>query len=68
MVRDLFKEGELIEVFVDTSLGECERRDPKGMYRKAREGKVKYFTGIDSPYENSENAEIHLNGDGKSPD
>lgn len=68
MVRDLFESNEFIEVFVDTSLEECERRDPKGMYKKAREGKIKSFTGIDSPYENPENAEIHLVSDDKTPD
>ena len=51
MVRDLFDEKEFIEVFVDTSIEECERRDPKGMYQKARKGEIKHFTGIDSPYE-----------------
>ena len=63
MVRNLFDEGEFIEVFVDTSLEECERRDPKGMYKKAREGEIKRFTGIDSPYETPEEPEIHLYGD-----
>lgn len=50
-VRAMFAPGEFIEVFVDTPLEECERRDPKGLYKKAREGKIKNFTGIDSPYE-----------------
>lgn len=68
MVRDLFQSHEFIEVFVDTSLEECERRDPKGMYKKARSGEIKEFTGIDSPYETPENPEIHLQGDHLSPE
>lgn len=58
--RELFGENEFIEVFVDTSLDECERRDPKGLYRKARAGEISNFTGIDSPYEIPESPEIHL--------
>lgn len=50
-VRALFEEGEFIEVFVDCPLDECERRDPKQLYAKARKGEIKEFTGIDSPYE-----------------
>lgn len=68
MVRDLFDKNEFIEVFVDTSLEECERRDPKGMYKKARKGEIKEFTGIDSPYERPEKPEIHLLGDQSSPE
>jgi adenylylsulfate kinase len=51
LVRGLFPAGEFIEVFMDTPLATCEARDPKGLYRKARAGQLKYFTGIDSPYE-----------------
>lgn len=58
--RGLFGEGEFLEVFVDTTLEECERRDPKGLYRKARAGEIFNFTGIDSPYEAPEHAELHL--------
>jgi bifunctional enzyme CysN/CysC len=58
--RELFDPGEFVEVFVDTSLAECERRDPKGLYRKARAGAIANFTGIDSPYEAPERAEVHL--------
>jgi len=58
--RGLFDEGEFFEVFVDTSLEECERRDPKGLYRKARAGEISNFTGIDSPYEVPEFPEVHL--------
>jgi bifunctional enzyme CysN/CysC len=60
MARDLLQPGEFIEVFVDTSLAEAEKRDPKGLYKKARRGEIKNFTGIDSPYEAPEHAEIHL--------
>lgn len=58
--RELFESGEFIEVFVDTSLTECERRDPKGLYQKARAGMITNFTGIDSPYETPEAPELHL--------
>jgi bifunctional enzyme CysN/CysC len=58
MVRELVAEGEFIEVFIDTPIEECIRRDPKGLYSRARAGKIKNFTGIDSPYEVPENAEI----------
>ncbi|MDP6653077.1 MAG: adenylyl-sulfate kinase, partial [Gammaproteobacteria bacterium] len=50
MARTLFDEGEFIEVFVDASLEACEQRDPKGLYKKARNGEIKNFTGLDSPY------------------
>ena len=58
MVRDLLGVGEFCEVFIDTTLEEAERRDKKGLYRKARAGEIKNFTGIDSPYEPPEEAEI----------
>jgi bifunctional enzyme CysN/CysC len=60
MARSLFAEGEFIEVFVDTPLAECERRDAKGLYAKARAGVLKNFTGIDSVYEAPEAPEVHL--------
>jgi bifunctional enzyme CysN/CysC len=60
MARDLFQEGEFIEVFVDTPIEVCEARDPKGLYRKARAGLISNFTGIDSLYEPPENAELTL--------
>jgi len=60
MARSLFAEGEFVEVFVDTPLAECERRDPKGLYAKARRGELANFTGIDSPYEPPEAPEVHL--------
>jgi bifunctional enzyme CysN/CysC len=58
IVRGMLPEGEFIEVFVDTPLADAEKRDPKGLYAKARAGEIKNFTGIDSPYEVPEDAEI----------
>jgi adenylylsulfate kinase len=58
--RKLLKEDEFIEVFVKCSLAECEKRDPKGIYKKARAGEIKEFTGISAPYEEPENPEIVL--------
>ncbi|WP_395341629.1 adenylyl-sulfate kinase [Ningiella sp. W23] len=58
--RSLVQEGEFIEVFVDTPLAVCEQRDPKGLYKKARQGDIKHFTGIDSAYEVPESPEVHL--------
>jgi len=60
MARALLQPGEFFEVFVDTPIEEAERRDPKGLYKKARSGELKNFTGIDSPYEAPETPEIHL--------
>ncbi|HQX31597.1 MAG TPA: adenylyl-sulfate kinase [Flavobacteriales bacterium] len=60
MARDLFAEGEFVEVFVDTPLEECERRDVKGLYAKARRGELKNFTGVDSDYEPPLAPEVHL--------
>ncbi|QFR48879.1 adenylyl-sulfate kinase [Sulfurimonas lithotrophica] len=62
-VRNLVQDGEFIEIFVDTPLDICEKRDPKGLYKKARNGVIRNFTGISSPYEAPENAEIHLIND-----
>ncbi|WP_284037661.1 adenylyl-sulfate kinase [Neobacillus sp. 114] len=62
-VRALFAEGEFIEVFIDCPLEECERRDPKQLYVKARKGEIKDFTGIDSPYESPGNPEILIRSD-----
>ena len=61
MVRDMLPQGEFIEIFVDTPLEVAEARDVKGLYKKARAGQLKNFTGIDSPYEPPENAEIRVN-------
>lgn len=59
-VRNLVQEDEFIEIFVDTPLEVCEKRDSKGLYKKTKNGKIKNFTGIDSPYEKPINPEIHL--------
>ena len=61
MVRNLLKKDEFVEIFVDTTLELAEKRDPKGLYKKARSGELPNFTGIDSPYEKPKNPEIHLN-------
>jgi len=63
MVRAMFDSNEFIEVFVDAPLAVCEKRDPKGLYKKARDGFIKEFTGIDSPYEKPESPEIRLQSD-----
>jgi bifunctional enzyme CysN/CysC len=60
MARTLLGPGEFIEIFVDTPLGVAEERDPKGLYKKARRGELKNFTGIDSPYEAPENPELRI--------
>lgn len=61
LARSLLGEGEFVEVFVDTPLAVAEQRDPKGLYKKARRGELKHFTGIDSPYEAPENPDIVIN-------
>jgi bifunctional enzyme CysN/CysC len=68
MARGLFGEDEFVEVFVDTPLEVCEERDAKGLYAKARRGELKNFTGIDSPYEVPERADIHLRPAEVTPD
>ena len=60
MARELFAPGEFLEVFIDTPLAEAERRDVKGLYKKARRGELKNFTGIDSPYEPPESPEVRI--------
>lgn len=65
-IRARLPEGEFIEVFVDTPLSECEERDPKGLYKKARAGEIKHFTGIDDPYEAPDQPEVHLHNHGVS--
>jgi bifunctional enzyme CysN/CysC len=67
MVRNLVDEGEFIEVHVDTPIEECMRRDPKGLYSKAKSGKIKNFTGVDAPYEAPTSPEIRLGTMGRSP-
>jgi adenylyl-sulfate kinase len=68
MARKLFAPGEFIEVFVDTPLSECEKRDVKGLYAKARRGELKNFTGIDSQYEPPSHPELHLDTVNQSPE
>jgi bifunctional enzyme CysN/CysC len=60
MVRELVDDGEFIEVFISTPLEVCIQRDPKGLYKKAQAGEIKNFTGLDSPYEAPEGAEIEI--------
>lgn len=66
--RELCGANSFIEVFIDTSFEECEKRDPKGLYKKARKGQIKNFTGLDSPYEAPENPEIHIKTTEQSPE
>lgn len=61
-VRDLFEPNQFFELYVDTPVNICEQRDPKGLYQQAREGKIKQFTGIDSPYEEPQYPELRLDG------
>ena len=68
MVRNLVGDGEFIEVFVDTPIEECVRRDPKGLYLKAKSGKIKNFTGINAPYEVPSAPEVHLRTLEQQPD
>ena len=63
MVRDLLDKDQFIEIFVDTPLAICEARDPKGLYKKARAGELKNFTGIDSVYQAPEAPDVHLDGE-----
>ncbi|WP_299469175.1 adenylyl-sulfate kinase [uncultured Gimesia sp.] len=67
-VREIMGDGEFIEVLVKASLETCEERDPKGLYKKARAGEIKGFTGIDAPYEAPENPELVLDSDSKGID
>jgi bifunctional enzyme CysN/CysC len=68
MARELLGEGEFIEIYVDTPLEVCEARDPKGLYRKARAGLIRNFTGIDSSYEPPEQAELSLKTSDTNPE
>lgn len=63
IAKSLVKYDEFIEVFIDSPLDVCESRDPKGLYKKAREGAIKNFTGISSPYEAPEDPQIHIKTD-----
>jgi bifunctional enzyme CysN/CysC len=67
LARSLVGEGEFVEVFIDTPLAEAEKRDVKGLYKKARAGQLKNFTGVDSPYEEPESPEIRIDTTGMSP-
>ena len=58
LVREMVQPGEFIEIFVDTPLEECIRRDPKGLYARAKSGQLKNFTGVDSPYEKPASPEM----------
>lgn len=68
MVRQMLPEGEFLEVFIDTPLAEAERRDVKGLYKKARSGQLKNFTGIDSPYEAPASPEVRIDTTATTPD
>ncbi len=67
-VRDSMNAGDFLEVFVDAPLEVCEARDPKGLYKLARAGQIKGFTGLDAPYEAPENAELRLEAGQRKPD
>jgi bifunctional enzyme CysN/CysC len=67
MARALVSDGEFVEIFIDTPLGVAEQRDPKGLYKKARRGDLKNFTGIDSPYERPDAPELTLDTTASSP-
>ena len=60
LARSLVTKKQFIEIFIDASIETCEKRDPKGMYLKARNGEISNFTGISSPYESPENPELHI--------
>ena len=62
-VRELMEKGQFIEVFIKCSISECEKRDPKGFYKKARSGEIEQFTGISAPYEEPEHPEVILDTD-----
>jgi len=68
LARSLFEEGDFIEVYVKCPIGECERRDPKGLYKKARAGEIRDFTGISAPYEPPVRPEITIETDKLTPD
>ena len=66
LVKDIIGEDDFVEVFVDTPLEICEKRDVKGLYAKARKGEIKNFTGISAPYESPENPKISVKTENKS--
>jgi len=68
MVRAMLPEGDFFEIFIDTPIAEAEKRDPKGLYRKARAGEIANFTGISSPYEAPENPQIRIDTTKETPE
>lgn len=62
MIRNMFENDSFVEIFVDTPIEVCESRDPKGLYKKAKSGIIKNFTGFDDPYEQPSNPDIYLDG------
>jgi bifunctional enzyme CysN/CysC len=68
LARDRMEGGEFLEVYVNTSIEEAEKRDPKGLYKKARAGQITHFTGIDSPYEPPENPDLVIDGSALTPE
>ena len=66
IVREMLPQSQFVEVFVDTPIAVCKQRDPKGLYEKAERGEIKQFTGIDSPYETPEAAEVNLDSGDQS--
>jgi bifunctional enzyme CysN/CysC len=68
MAREIAGSHDFVEVFIDTPLKECIRRDPKGLYAKAKSGAIPNFTGLDSPYEAPENPEVRLGTVGQDPE
>jgi bifunctional enzyme CysN/CysC len=60
LARDCVEAGEFLEIFVDTPVDECRRRDPKGLYARVDAGQIRNFTGVDAPYEEPLDPEIHL--------
>ena len=67
LVQEMIGDAQFIEIYLDAALDVCERRDPKGLYRKAREGQLRHFTGIDSPYEAPQRPDIVLDTSTASP-
>ncbi|HWW73688.1 MAG TPA: adenylyl-sulfate kinase [Duganella sp.] len=67
LVHEMIGDAQFIEIYLDATLDVCERRDPKGLYRKARDGRLRHFTGIDSPYEAPQRADIVLDTSTASP-
>ena len=68
LAREMLEDKQFIEIYVSTTLAQCEARDPKGLYQKARAGQIKEFTGIDSPFEIPVNPEIEISGSGTTPE